>query len=88
MDWRKWHGLYDSQPVRRLALLRKPISRCLDARPSGKICVIGVRAGDSRDLLGALERHPCRQDVHARLVELAANLIAESEAKRSSGPDR
>ena len=38
--------------------------------------MLSLCAGDGRDLIGVLERHPRRGDVHARLIELDPDLVA------------
>jgi hypothetical protein len=51
--------------------------------------VIGLCAGQGRDLLGVLADHPRRDDVRARLVELDARLAAVAETRaRAAGLDR
>ena len=42
----------------------------LDAAPPGPLHAISLCAGQGRDLIGVLARHPRRDDVTARLVEL------------------
>jgi len=72
-DWHSWHEAYDdceSDLARRLAVVRERIARILDAAPPGRITVLSICAGQGRDLLGALEGHPRRDDVRALLVEL------------------
>jgi hypothetical protein len=72
-DWHAWHDRYDepdSLLSRRLAVVRDRIARFLDAAPAGEIKVLSMCAGLGRDLLGALESHPRRDDVNALLVEL------------------
>jgi hypothetical protein len=77
MDWFEWHKLYERKaPLkRRLELVCKQISDCLNLCPPGEIRVVSVCAGDGRDLIGALKGHPRQQDVMARLVELDTRLI-------------
>ena len=71
-DWYKWHRDYD-QPgtalARRLAAVQDQIRTALDAAPPGPLHAISLCAGQGRDLIGALARHPRRDDVAARLVE-------------------
>jgi ubiquinone/menaquinone biosynthesis C-methylase UbiE len=72
-DWHAWHEAYDdsgSSLARRLEVVRDRIARSLDSAPPGEISVLSVCAGQGRDLLGALEGHPRRNDVRALLVEL------------------
>ena len=71
--WETWHDPYD-QPdsflARRLRLVQGQIDQALSACPPGPIRVISFCAGQGRDLLEVLTRHPRRADVRARLVEL------------------
>lgn len=72
-DWHAWHDRYDdpeSLLYRRLAVVQERITHVLDAAPPGEIRALSMCAGQGRDLLGALERHPRRADVTALLVEL------------------
>ncbi|SEO06537.1 methyltransferase [Actinacidiphila rubida] len=73
MDWHAWHGAYDSpdSPLAvRLHTVQHRISLALDAGPPGPLRVVSACAGQGRDLIGALDGHPRRADVTARLVEL------------------
>ena len=78
MDWLRWHHGYDvSAPMReRLRRVRGHVAECLDAAPRGPVHVSSVCAGDGRDLLPVLSRHPRRSDVQATLVELHPGLAA------------
>jgi hypothetical protein len=72
-DWLAWHERYDdpgSRLARRLVVVQDRITRALDAAPPGPIKALSMCAGQGRDLLGVLERHPRRDDVTAVLVEL------------------
>jgi hypothetical protein len=77
MDWFAWHKLYERKTSlqRRLELVCKQISDCLNLCLPGEIRIVSVCAGDGRDLIGALKGHPRQQDVIARLVELDRRLI-------------
>jgi hypothetical protein len=77
MNWFEWHKLYEKRAplIRRLELVCKQISDCLNLCLPGEIRAISVCAGDGRDLIGALKGHPREQDVRARLVELDTRLI-------------
>ncbi len=85
-DWHAWHDRYDepdSLLSRRLAVVQDRITRFLDHAPPGEIKALSICAGQGRDLLGALERHPRRGDVNALLVELDPRntSIARARAK-------
>jgi len=71
-EWVDWHRAYDTDPTMqaRLAEVQLRIGEALDRAPAGEVRVISACAGDGRDLLGVLERHPRARDVRARLVEL------------------
>jgi Putative methyltransferase len=81
MDWHKWHNAYDEKPAlkKRLVLVRKHLSRCLDRSAPGEVRIISVCAGDGRDILRTLADHKRLADARARLVELDPNLVAEGE---------
>jgi hypothetical protein len=82
-DWYKWHRDYD-QPdtalARRLAAVQDQIRAALDAAPPGPLHAISLCAGQGRDLIGALARHPRRDDVLARLVEFDPRNAASARA--------
>jgi len=83
-DWRAWHLAYDepdSSLARRLEVVRRMIGAWLDSAPAGRLRVISVCAGDGRDLLGALGRHPRRTDVTGTLVELDPGLAATARER-------
>jgi hypothetical protein len=72
-DWYAWHHDYDDPATalgRRLAAVQVQIRAALDAAPPGPLHAISLCAGQGRDLIGVLARHPRGADVVARLVEL------------------
>lgn len=78
-DWVEWHEPYedpDSYLSQRLAIVQGAIRDVLDAAPAGPIRAVSMCAGQGRDLLGVLEEHPRREEVHARLVELDPRNVA------------
>jgi hypothetical protein len=78
-DWVDWHRLYDvpgSMLARRLATVQDRISDALDIAPPGPLRAISICAGQGRDLLTVLERHPRGRDVSARLVDLDPGNVA------------
>jgi DinB superfamily len=78
-DWHEWHRAYDTEAsplAQRLVIVRQCIADALTAAPPGPIRVISMCAGEGRDLLGVLERHPRAADVRGRLVELDPELAA------------
>lgn len=73
MDWHSWHDDYDvpnSPLARRLQVVQERIEAALDTSPSGPIRIVSVCAGQGRDVLGVLARHPRGKDAAVRLVEL------------------
>lgn len=82
-DWFAWHDNYRTRPRmrQRLQIVREYIATYLNQCPPGKITVISVCAGDSRDLTGTLFDHPRAPDVYGRLVEIDSRLV---EAGRSA----
>jgi len=88
-DWSAWHRAYDepgSSLRRRLDVVQAHIAAGLDAFPPGRIRTVSMCAGQGRDLLGVLARHPRRRDVIARLVELDDRNVEHARtAVRSAG---
>jgi hypothetical protein len=88
-DWYVWHQDYDdpaTELAQRLAAVQRQIQAALDAAPPGPLRVISLCAGQGRDLIGVLARHPRRADVLARLVELdPRNAEAARRAARLAG---
>jgi hypothetical protein len=71
-DWVAWHSPYDdpaSALSRRLATVQARLAEALDGCQTGRVQVISMCAGQGRDILGVLARHPRAGDVVARLVE-------------------
>ncbi len=89
--WVRWHDRYDdpdSALSHRLAVVRRRVGEALDGARPGPITVISMCAGQGRDLLGALDAHPRRGDVRARLVELDEDNVAFARASaRAAGLD-
>jgi hypothetical protein len=86
-DWQVWHDAYDdpeSWQARRLVVVRERIRIALDAAPPGPVTVVALVAGQGRDLLPVLARHPRRDEVTARLVELDPR---NAELARSAAKD-
>jgi hypothetical protein len=89
MDWNAWHDGYDrpeSGLADRLRSIQQQISDALDACESGPIRVISLCAGQGRDLIGALDDHPRKADVHGLLVELnSVNVDTGRQAAQAAG---
>ena len=83
-DWHAWHTAYDeprSPLAQRLAVVQARITDALDAAPAGPLRVISMCAGQGRDLIPVLARHPRGPDVSARLVELDPALAATARQR-------
>ncbi len=88
-DWYAWHQYYDvpdTALAQRLAAVQDQIRAALDAAPPGPLHAISLCAGQGRDLIGVLARHPRRADVVARLVELdPRNADVARQAAQAAG---
>ena len=69
MDWNAWYQQYDSFPSlqARLRIVCEQIVATLNDCPPGPIQIVSVCAGDGRDVIGAVQSHPRRNDVVAWL---------------------
>lgn len=86
-DWVAWHAEYDdpdSPHARRLAIVQRRVAEALDRCAPGSIDVISMCAGEGRDLLEVLERHPRAADVRARLVELDPRNVAVARQRAAA----
>ena len=88
-DWVEWHRDYDdpgSLLSRRLELVQGYLRAELDHAPAGDIRLISLCAGQGRDVIGVLTRHPRRDEVRARLVELdERNVALARQAAQAAG---
>jgi hypothetical protein len=85
-DWNDWHTHYDdpdSSLSRRLAAVQEQIALALDRARPGPVRLLSLCAGEGRDVLPVLARHPRGGDVRGRLVELDPRLSATA---RSAAP--
>jgi SAM-dependent methyltransferase len=82
-EWVDWHRNYDEDPTMRarLAEVQRCLREALDRAPPGPLRVVSACAGDGRDVLGVLERHPRTPDVAARLVEISPELVARGRER-------
>ncbi len=85
-DWFAWHDNYRTRPRmrQRLQIVREYISTAINEFPPGKITVVSVCAGDSRDLIGTLFNHPRASDVYGRLVEIDSRLVEGGRSAAAS----
>jgi len=77
--WSDWHDEYDdpdSELALRMRTVRKHVAAVVEACPPGPVTVVSICAGQGREVIGALESHPRRDDVRGRLVELDADNAA------------
>jgi hypothetical protein len=82
MDWAAWHEYYNdpASPLStRLSCVQAHLAGALDRAPRGRISLVSLCAGQGRDVIGVLPRHPRRDDVRAVLVE---------SDERNAGPAR
>jgi hypothetical protein len=88
-DWLTWHDSYDtpgSRLHRRLNIVQREVQRAIEDMGPGPVRAVSLCAGQGRDLIGALDAHPRRQDVVARLVELdPRNVEIARDAARAAG---
>lgn len=94
IDWHGWHAAYDddgSGLALRLRTVQRRIGEWLDRAPApadGPLRVLSMCAGQGRDVIEALRRHPRRDEVHALLVELDdRNVAVAREAAAAAGLD-
>jgi len=81
-DYAEWHRAYDdpsSQLSRRLLVVQEYLRRAIDDHP-GRIQLISMCAGEGRDVVPVLARHPRRAEIAARLVELDSRNVAAARA--------
>jgi hypothetical protein len=87
-----WHGAYDvpgSGLAQRLAAVQAQIVAALDQAPPGPLRAISICAGQGRDLIEVLARHPRGAEVTARLVEINPdNAAAARELAAAAGLPR
>lgn len=72
-DYRAWHDQYDNPAgalAERLRIVQGRLAELLDGAPSSPVRVISLCAGQGRDVLTVLPRHPRRAEVSVALVEL------------------
>jgi hypothetical protein len=90
IDWYDWHAEYeepDSVLAHRLATVQQHLREALDRLPGGPVRLVGLCAGQGRDIAGVLRDHPRAADVRGRIVELdprntetAKRLLAQAGA--------
>ncbi|TCC50723.1 SAM-dependent methyltransferase [Kribbella capetownensis] len=92
MDWSAWHDEYDdpgSELSQRLKVVQTQLRIALEDCAAGPLRIVSLCAGQGRDVLEVLADHPRRGDVHARLVELDAEIAdGAASAARALGLDQ
>jgi hypothetical protein len=89
-DWNDWHTRYDhpgSNLAHRLAAVQEQIGLALDRARPGRVALLSLCAGQGRDVLPVLARHPRGGDVRGRLVELDPRLAATAREAAPPGVD-
>jgi Putative methyltransferase len=72
-DYRAWHRDYDdptSSLSERLRVVQQRLGEALDAAAQGPLRLISMCAGQGRDVVPVIARHPRRDDVRAALLEI------------------
>jgi hypothetical protein len=83
-DWQRWHREYElpgSRLERRLREVQALLTRALSTAPAGELRLLSACAGEGRDVLGVLSRHPRTPDVSALLVEADPDVAARATAR-------
>ncbi|HTW98160.1 MAG TPA: class I SAM-dependent methyltransferase family protein [Acidimicrobiales bacterium] len=86
-DWAKWHESYDdpsSALAHRLAIVQELLRAELDHLRGGPARLLSLCAGQGRDVIDVLARHPRGVDVTARLVELDHRNVAAACARAAA----
>lgn len=86
-EWVEWHQGYAADPGRsqRLQLVQKFLGEALDRAAAGPVRILSLCAGDGRDVLGVLTRHPRRGDARAILVESDHELASAGREEAARG---
>jgi len=86
-DYRAWHDQYDnpaSALAERLQTVRGRLAELLDGAPPGPLHIISMCAGQGRDVLTVVPKHPRRADVSVTLVELDSHNARVARATASA----
>jgi hypothetical protein len=81
--WHEWHvGYHDpgSTLARRLHVVQNLLGRALDTAPPGSVRLLSLCAGQARDVLGVVPRHPRRNDVRGRANDTGSSDFCASAA--------
>jgi hypothetical protein len=86
-DWVKWHAAYDdpTSPLSaRLQRVQSHLSQAIDRAPAGRVRVVGLCAGQGRDVIGVLPDHDRRDDVRAVLVESGEHNVGQARRRAAA----
>lgn len=87
-DYLEWHRDYDdpkSSLAQRLQVVQTRLEERLAAAPSGRLRLISICAGQGRDVIPVLQRHPRGRDVDAVLLEIDPENVAQARAAAARG---
>jgi hypothetical protein len=86
-DWVEWHTAYESDTplARRLVAVQEQVALALTRAAPGPVRLLSLCAGEGRDVLPVLTRHPRGGDVVGRLVERDPRLCARAAAAAAPG---
>ena len=80
-DYIEWHRDYDdpqSSLAQRLRVVQQRLGEQLTAARAGKLQLISMCAGQGRDVIPVLQRHPRGKEVAAALLELDPHNVARA----------
>lgn len=86
-DWLDWHAAYDdpaSPQAQRLAVVRQVVGDAIASPERQALRVLGICAGDGRDLLPVLAERCGQAHVRGRLIELDPGLAGRARALAAS----
>jgi hypothetical protein len=90
-DWIDWHSAYDdpaSPLAQRLAVVQELLGEAIASHAGTHLRVLGICAGDGRDVLPVLARWKAHMEVTGRLIELRPPLAERARlAARREGLD-
>ena len=81
-DWNSWHIHYDdpnSDLALRLKVVQEQISKILPGKLQSRFQIIDICAGDGRDLIPVLAKHPNSSLISSLLVEVDKTLSEASK---------
>ncbi len=85
-DWLAWHQAYDDPSgslARRLAVVRRRLGAVLDGRPTARVQLLSLCAGDGRDVIPVLAPRADSSSLSALLVERDEQLACRAQRAAS-----